>query len=250
MLQQGATAVTTMWQYHDKQHPADQSGMICSGSQLIAFVPMDKQRLPMLDEMLKKDFRPWLFVDEKGLRVEREGPNRGGLFYANENNWQYAECLHDQPVVHIFGAGHVGLALSEVLHFLGFYIHLYDDRAGLNTLEQNRFADEKHVVSYAQIDEVLQSTASDFAVIMTIGYRPDKLLFRQLIRRKWFYLGMLGSDHKIRTLQSELADEGIALSHWENVSAPIGMPIFSKTPQEIAVSIAAEMIREKNRREI
>lgn len=128
-----------------------------------------------------------------------------------------------------------------------FTSKIYDDRPGLNTLEQNRFAHEKHLVSYENIGESLQSTPNDYAAIMTMGYRPDKLLFRQLIRRDWYYLGMLGSDKKIETLQLELKEEGLDAACWEKVFAPIGAPVFSKTPQEIAVSIAAEMIREKNK---
>lgn len=246
MLQADAGEITTLWQHHDKLHPADQSGMICSGSQQIAFIPLREMDLPLLRAISEKGNSKWLIVSPQGLDLEPSGPEKTILFQQDEITWKYAEHLHYQPVVHIFGGGHVSLALSEVLHFLGFYIKVYDDREGLNTLEQNPFAHEKHHISYDDLRENVQSAPVDFAVLMTMGYRQDKMLFRQLITREWFYLGMLGSKKKIETLQAELAGEGIGIEHWAGVSAPVGIPIHSKTPQEIAVSIAAEMIGRKN----
>ncbi len=247
MLEQTPAGVTTMRQYHDKQHSAEQSGMICSGSQLICFIPLHSEHLSLIGQIAGHSAGPCLYVDAAGLRLESAQPDKPGGYYIKDNVWEYREILHYQPVVHIFGGGHVGLALSEVLHFLGFYIKIYDDREGLNTLKQNRFAHEKHIIPYTGLAETLQSTPGDYAVIMTIGYRQDKLIFRQLLAREWFYLGMLGSRQKLQTLREELAAEGLDPASWDRVFAPIGVPVFSKTAREIAVSIAAEMIREKNK---
>jgi xanthine dehydrogenase accessory factor len=82
---------------------------------------------------------------------------------------------------------------------------------------------------------------------MTVGYRTDKVALKQLLGKPFFYLGLLGSDHKISQLMSELKEEGISSEVLENVHTPIGINIFSKTTKEIAVSIAAEIIREKNK---
>ena len=247
VLAQPPAGVTTMRQYHDKQHSADQSGMICSGSQLVCFIPLDAEHLPLVGQIAGLEAGQYLRVDAAGLTLESAQPDKPGGYRMEDSTWEYREILHYQPVVHIFGGGHVGLALSEVLHFLGFYIKIYDDREGLNTLEQNRFAHEKHIISYPRLAETLQSGPGDYAVIMTIGYRQDKLIFRQLLERAWFYLGMLGSKQKLQTLREELAAEGLDPACWDKVFAPIGVPVFSKTAREIAVSIAAEMIREKNK---
>lgn len=247
MLSQESPDILLMRQHHDKQHAKDQSGMICSGSQLIAFIPIVKDLLPTIVQIEKSTRPQWLCVHAYGFEVFSEAPAQVPGYGQIHGAWQYVERLQHQPVVHIFGAGHVGLALSEVLCRLGFYVHIYDDREGLNTFEQNCFAQEKHLIAYEQVAETLQSTSDDYAVIMTIGYRQDKLVFRQLLSRPWFYLGMMGSDHKWKTLRAELAQEGMAEEDWKHVFAPIGVPIFSKTAQEIAISIAAEMIREKNK---
>ena len=247
MLAQPSIGVTTMRQYHDKQHSTDQSGMICSGSQLVCFIPLDTEHLPLVGQIAGQEAGLYLRVDAAGLTLESARPDKPVGYHIEDSAWEYREILHYQPIVHIFGGGHVGLALSEVLHFLGFYIKIYDDREGLNTLEQNRFAHEKRIISYTRLAETLQSTPDDYAVIMTIGYRQDKLIFRQLLERDWFYLGMLGSGQKLQTLREELAAEGLDPACWDRVFAPVGLPIFSKTAREIAVSIAAEMIREKNK---
>ncbi len=247
MLAQETHDILLMRQHHDKQHTKDQSGMICSGSQLIAFISVGKDLLPTIRQIAESTHTQWLRVTAHGFQVFSEAPAFTPGYGLIHGEWQYVERLQHQPVVHIFGAGHVGLALSEVLYRLGFYVHIYDDRERLNTFEQNCFAQEKHLIDYEQVTATLQSTPDDYAVIMTMGYRQDKLVFRQLLSRPWFYLGMMGSDHKVTTLRAELAQEGMTDEEWEHVFAPVGVPIFSKTAQEIAISIAAEMIREKNK---
>ena len=82
---------------------------------------------------------------------------------------------------------------------------------------------------------------------MTVGYRTDKIVLKQLINKSFFYLGLLGSNHKIETLLQELEQEGFSAQAIKHVHTPIGINIFSKTTKEIAVSIAAEIIREKNK---
>ena len=82
---------------------------------------------------------------------------------------------------------------------------------------------------------------------MTVGYRTDKIVLNQLINKSFFYLGLLGSQHKIDTLFNELKEEGINPGLLKKIFSPVGLHIDSKTTMEIAVSIAAEIIREKNK---
>jgi xanthine dehydrogenase accessory factor len=82
---------------------------------------------------------------------------------------------------------------------------------------------------------------------MTIGYRTDKIALQQLLKKEFYYLGMIGSEHKIETLMNELMAEGVPEAALKKVFTPIGVNIYSKTTPEIAVSIAAEIIREKNK---
>lgn len=244
MLQKDEQAVLLMRQYHDKEQPKDQSGMICSGSQLNAFIPLTAADKETIEKMITGTDLS-IQLSPKGLQVNDKPA--AGLQYKTDADWVYSEAINQQPVIHIIGGGHVGLALSELMNYLGFYIKLYDDRPELNTIAANSFADEKHIVNYETIGSQFNKTENDYAVIMTVGYRTDKIILKQLINKSFQYLGLLGSDHKIKTLWQELEDEGISIQSLQHVYTPIGINIFSKTTKEIAVSIAAEIIREKNK---
>jgi xanthine dehydrogenase accessory factor len=128
-----------------------------------------------------------------------------------------------------------------------FYIHVIDDRPGLNTIEQNTFAHEKHLIkSYEEVDLVIPSGHDVFVVVMTLGYRSDLIALLKLIEKSFAYIGMLGSENKVNTLMKELANAGYSKKDLKHIHAPIGIKIDSHTPEEIAVSIAAELIQVRN----
>jgi xanthine dehydrogenase accessory factor len=133
------------------------------------------------------------------------------------------------------------------MSYLGFYIKLYDNRPGLNTIDDNTFVNEKIIVDYNKIGEIINGNPDEYVAIMTFGYRDDKIVFSKLMDKEFFYIGMIGSEAKIKTLFTEFQEEGIDPERWKHVFIPIGLNIFSKTAKEIAVSIAAEIIREKNK---
>ncbi|RYZ16204.1 MAG: hypothetical protein EOO16_26210 [Chitinophagaceae bacterium] len=223
---------------------------MCSGSQLLAFVPLQPAQEGLISSLLlafSRQRESLIALDPAGLRLDPEVTGEVGLEFTDEENWRYTETLDQRPVIHIIGAGHVGLALSQQMSLLGFYIRLYDNRPGLNTFLDNPFAHEKIVCDYENIDSLLEASENDFVVIMTFGYRDDKIVFRRLLHKRFYYLGMLGSDAKILTLMRELEAEGVSPDSWQHCFVPVGLPIYSKTAAEIAVSIAAEIIREKNR---
>lgn len=244
MLRQNEKKVLLQHQYHDKDKIKDQSGMICSGSQLIVFMPLSIVEKDIIEQIIsstKKNIQ----LSPLGLQLSNE--SIPGLQYVSETEWLYTEAINTQPVIHIIGGGHVGLALSELMKYLGFYIKIYDDRQDLNTITANSFADEIKQVQYENIGNLFEQCNNDYVVIMTVGYRNDKIVLKQLVQHSFFYLGLLGSDNKINMLLDEMRLEGYTLQQLKNIHTPIGINIFSKTPKEIAVSIAAEIIREKNK---
>lgn len=247
MLLNNESAVLLQHQYHDKEKAKDQSGMICSGSQLNVFVPLlsgvthSAETVKQIITAKKKSIR----LSPDGLGVTDE--HAKGFQYKTDSDWLYSEAIKQQPVIHIIGGGHVGLALSELMQYLDFYIKLYDDRTGLNTITANTFAHEKLLVDYENIISHFDKTENDFVVIMTVGYRTDKIVLKQLINKSFFYIGLLGSDKKINQLNAELKEEGFSGAALQKINAPIGINILSKTSKEIAVSIAAEIIGNKNK---
>lgn len=231
-------------QHHDKEHAGNQSGMICSGSQLNAFLPLSLSDKQVIEKIIIGD-RMTLQLSPAGIELINSPAT--GLQFKTEADWVYTEAVNQQPVIHIIGGGHVGLALSELMNFLGFYIKLYDDRPDLNTIAANSFANEKHIVNYENIAAHFNNATGDYVVIMTIGYRTDKMVLKQLTGKTFYYLGLLGSGHKVETLFRELTEEGISRQSLKDIHTPVGIGILSKTGKEIAVSIAAEIIREKNK---
>ena len=251
-LTENAPTVDLKYQYHDKIHTTQQSGMICSGHQVISFFPFYKKDIKLfqqINQSIEFGQSDYLFFSPKGLSLlsKNELTIPIGFQQKTKTDWSYLEKVNQQKIIHIFGGGHVSLALSEVMRFLGFYIKIYDDREAINTLEQNVFCHEKHLISYDSIGAQLKNCQDDYVVIMTFGYRPDKIVVKQLLGKDFFYIGMMGSKAKIKTLLNELEIEGIPKESYEHIFTPIGLEIFSKTPQEIAISIAAEIIRETNK---
>jgi xanthine dehydrogenase accessory factor len=244
MLSKSQNKIELKIQYHDKEHAVNQSGMICSGSQVNAFIPFYTTDKQLIEDLLLKE-NEFLKITPQGLSIV---PNERVSFrYLNEENWEYSQAIRERKTIHIIGGGHVSLALSEVMRFLGFYVKVYDDRPSVQTISENSYADEVILVpSYAELRESMTDIENQYAVIMTVGYRDDKIALKQIIHSPFAYLGLLGSQHKIETLFQELRGEGFSEINLKRVHTPIGINIHSKTSQEIAISIAAEIILIKN----
>jgi xanthine dehydrogenase accessory factor len=154
----------------------------------------------------------------------------------------FIEPIEPSPALYIFGAGHVGQFVARVAHEAGFQVHVVDDREKFANRE--RFPDAASVI----VDDIpgwlanatLPSTA--YAVILTRGHRHDLDALRALAPRRLRYLGLIGSRAKVKRIYDVLVEEGISLEQLEHVHAPIGLDVGAVTPQEIAVSIVAELI--------
>ena len=234
-------------QVHQADIGQDRSGMICSGQQTVAFFYFHgEEHMRLVGEIitaLEDTSAPReLEWSSTGVRVVPAG-ERSPM---DEHEWCYHEALRIQPCVAIVGAGHVSLALSKLMDQLGFRVEVYDDRRGLNTWHANTFAQQRTLVDFAQMTEHLPADPERFVVLASFGYRTDDIVLRQLIRNRYKYLGMLGSAEKIRVMFEGMRRDGFTEEDLARVHAPIGIPIHSRTPEEIAVSIAAEIIRVKN----
>ena len=237
-------------QFHHKNTDKHQSGLICSGEQNLLFLPItDASIFHQIANTLESTQEFILNIRPNSIALFDKKLTQQTPFhyhFENERNWLYQEWIQYQDTIHIIGAGHVSLALSKQMSLLNFRVKVYDDREDLNTLVQNHFAAEKHIIDYQQIAQYIPSNSHDFVVIMSFGYRSDKLVLRALKDHRFRYIGMMGSTQKIKQLYQEYAQEGITSEQLKHVHTPIGLNIYSKTPQEIAVSIAAEIIQVKN----
>ncbi len=251
-LRKDAQLTEVRQQIHDKQAAVNQSGMICSGEQNIFLYRVqatDTTPIQQIIQCITQQQNGTLHLSPQGIAFSGAPPAQDFRFHqTTEENWQYEERLGYKHHLHIIGAGHCSLALSKLMNTLDFYIHLYDNRDALNTFAQNSFAHEKTIIrDYTELSELITAGDHQYIVIMTFGYRTDYIAAKALLDKQYRYMGIMGSAKKIATLFEDMIAEGIAPTVLQSIHAPIGLPIKSETPEEIAVSIAAEIIAAKNK---
>jgi len=144
--------------------------------------------------------------------------------------------------LYVFGAGHVGLNIYRMARLAGFEVTVVDDRETYASRE--RFPEAREVLS-GDLDALLARLAPSAAasvVIATRGHKDDMRVLRWAVHTRAAYVGMLGSRRKVLTIFRNLAGEGIDPAALERVHAPVGLDIGAVTPEEIAVSVVAELI--------
>lgn len=231
-------------------------GMVCGGNVTIYYQLLTAAELPKLYAMrtaLSQNANSWLYLRIREGSVEAfeildadAAASDPELFCARAvlrkgEPLVYAEPLMRAGRVYLFGGGHVGQALVPVLASVDFRVTVYDNRKEL--VNGNFFPQAEEVIygNYKQISVTL--TENDYVVIMTPGHQGDFDVLKQVLRHKLRYVGCIGSRHKIARTQELLRQAGISEEVIASVHAPIGLPILAQTPAEIAISIAAEMIR-------
>lgn len=249
-LQQSNQERAVYKQVHNKAAGKNQSGMICSGEQTIFLYQIQETDLVAVHaviDSIKKAKNGTVELSNAGIRFSNEVPPSNFHFEQPGEEFVLKEKTGFKNILHIVGGGHCALALSRLMSELDFYIHVYDEREGLNTIEQNSYAHTKTIVgSYSDIHSQIEGGENVYVVIMTFGYRTDDLAVRALLGKKFKYIGILGSKKKMEKMYDEYRKENISEKILENMHAPIGLQIKSQTPAEIAVSIAAEIISVKN----
>ena len=240
-----------MLQDHDPEANTNRSGMICSGGQTIAFTPLnekDLQTISAIDHAIESHRKGVLELSDSGLIFipEKELSHRIENNIQSETQWHYREQTGMPDSLYIFGGGHVGLALSRLFNQLGFQIHVFDNRSELNTLKENHDAHFKEIVNYNKVADLVPEGHNVYVVVMTFAHKSDEQVLKQMLNKEVRYLGMMGSEMKVNTIFEHLRQDGFTPQTLKKVYAPIGFPINSETPAEIAVSIAAQIIAVKN----
>ena len=253
-LREGNTTPLLRPQIHRREAAADRSGMMCSGEQdvlLWMLTAADHATVPAIANALASNSGGYLELSaERGLRIGAAksaalpaAAEAGFYAYQAGPAWRYREQLgfHDQLI--IVGGGHVSLALSKVAAALDFELTVLDDRPDLPTLTANDVAHHRRVISYENVATEIPAGPHQYIVVMTVGYRTDAVVLRQLVGRPCRYLGVMGSAAKVAELRRALREDGFSEAAVAQLRGPIGVPINSQTPEEIAISIAAELIQ-------
>jgi len=159
----------------------------------------------------------------------------------------FVEPIRAADVLYIFGAGHISTFLSSLAKLVEFGVVVIDDRDDFANKERFPDADEIVVVPFSQSFDRIAATPSSYIAIVTRGHMHDHAVLKEALKREFAYIGMVGSRRKRETIYQALIKEGIAKETLQTVHAPIGLAIGAETPEEIAVSIVAELIQERER---
>jgi xanthine dehydrogenase accessory factor len=154
----------------------------------------------------------------------------------------FVECITPQPAAIIFGGGHISKSLAKVLDLAGFRVSVVDNREAFANRERFPEAAEVHADEYEEIYPKLSITESTFIVIVTRGHRDDMRVLRWAVTTPARYISMIGSKRKVIAVIKELEKDGLSSDAFDRVYAPMGFEIGAVSPEEIAISVAAEMI--------
>lgn len=226
---------------HTLHSALDGAGMICGGEVTLCFTPLTpalRGALQRWRDLLAAHSPGWFCLSLTGqgpaLTVtDREPDARPAL---------YREPFGREGTVYLFGAGHVSRALVPVLAGVEFPVVVYDARPALADPAAFPGADRVLCGSFAAIAEHLTVTPRDYVVVMTPGHADDLTVLLQVMPCRPAYLGCIGSRTKAAATRRALAEHGFSEEEIRRLQLPIGLAIGARTPAEIAVSIAAQMI--------
>ncbi|RMG36110.1 MAG: hypothetical protein D6732_08575 [Methanobacteriota archaeon] len=233
---------------HNPNAPPDKkSGLNCAGSQHNIFLKLKNEDIPWISkiiELYENNAAAFLSVNSEGVFLDIIGKFeqawRKPKFTMMEHDWLYKELVGYPFTVHIFGGGHTGIAVSKILKFIGLKTIVIDDR-DLEMHLANPYAHQIVVDSFSKYASTILPTPRDFAVICTYSLATDIEVATALVEKNLTYVGLMGSKAKLSKIERKLGSD-----QFRKLVAPIGLPINDETVEEIAVSIAAQIIAIKN----
>ena len=236
-------------QKHSAKNDPDSSGMICSGSQTIAFYPISSDQVSVIENIISVGTGVLKF-DENGFSLEDKGVShqkyKSEIF--ENKKWLLTEQLGLKNQLYVFGSGHVSIAVSKLFKTLDFEVVVFDNRnEELPTFKSNTYADSKQIINFDDAANYIPDGDNIYVVIMTFSHHHDHKVLHSLIHKKIKYLGMMASKKKQAAIYGLLKETGVSMEQLNQVDSPIGVEIKSQTPAEIAVSIAAKVISVKNK---
>ena len=180
------------------------------------------------------------------LAYNMADPTRGDPGVCGGQLEIFVEPILPKPVLLLIGAGHVGKAVVHLAQWLGFYVIASDDRPMFCTPEAVPGADEYQPVPMSDLPKRVKITPWTYIVLTTRGMNVDVEGLPALLDAPYAYLGIIGSQRRWAMSRKALAEKGVSEEVLDKVHSPIGLEIEAETPEEIAVSILAEIIALRN----
>ena len=179
----------------------------------------------------------WRIIELTNDDASKEGMTCGGIVDV------FLEPIKPLPALLIFGGGHISFFLARIGKMVDFHITVIDDRTEFANAERFPEANETIAEDIASVTKRLDVNSASYIVIVTRGHQQDTKVLEWAVRTPAGYIGMIGSKRKIHTAFADLKTKGITQEQLDRVHSPIGLPIGAETPEEIAVSIMAEIIQ-------
>ena len=161
-----------------------------------------------------------------------------------ENGVQiFIEAISEQPTVFIFGAGHLSYHISRYAKSLNFRVTVCDERAEF--ANKDRFPDANNIIveNFENIFDKIDINKNSYIVVVTKGHKTDEIVLEKAVKTDAKYIGMIGSKRKTLTILKRLNERGIPEETLRRVYSPVGLSIGAVTPEEIALSIVAELVK-------
>ena len=236
---------------HNKFGSGEQSGMICAGKQTNLYYvcepEKDRKTVDEMVQVLSESQPAILSISLEGLSLQKQKLQNHDFQYCftqSENNWHYQEQLKNFNRIAIIGGGHCSLALSRVMNNLGYDVVAFDTRGNISTLDQNNFAVSRQIIDdYKKAAPQINLPEKTNIVIMTTDVASDVRGLLGVLDNPFPFIGVMGSENKISEIKKRLKVEGIDDQQLSRITAPVGLPMVSNTPEEIAISIAAQLLQ-------
>jgi len=165
------------------------------------------------------------------------------LFESEDGDILFIESIKPDDVLYLFGAGHISRHVATLAEMVGFTVVVIDDREEFANRKRFPKAKEIIVTPFGTAFDKININSSSYVVIVTRGHAHDRDVLRQALNDPGVYIGMIGSRRKIKIIYRSLMADGISTDQLDQVHSPIGLSIGAQTPEEIAVSIVAELIQ-------
>ncbi len=241
--------------YHRASGSGEKSGMICSGSQTNLYYlcrpSRDRETIEQLVFLMERDIFGSLLIDLSGMSMAEKAVNLAQpaiQLIQESGRWKYEEQLLNRQRIAIIGGGHCSLALSRVMSQLNYNVLVFDTRREVSTLTQNNYARSVKIVeNYREVGALIPFPQLTCVVVMTTDFPSDIRALLGVTSFPFPFIGVMGSHAKIATIFEQLRQAEISKNVLSRLYAPVGLSISSHTPEEIAISIAAQILQERNK---
>ena len=239
---------------HKKTGTDEQSGMICAGKQTNLYYvcepEIDSEIVDKIVQNLTEGQSAILSISPEGMSLhkqELENHDSQYSFTQSDNHWCYQEQLKNYNRIAILGGGHCSLALSRVMKNLGYDVFVFETRGNISTLGENNFADTTNIVDdFKDAASQLSLPENTQVVVMTTDVPNDVRGLLGLLDFPFPFIGVMGSVNKISEIKKRLHAKNISDQQFSRIVAPVGLAMASNTPEEIAISVAAQLLQLRN----